>query len=136
MRSVRAWWPAIAVAIVIFALSAQSDLAVTTGWPELLLRKGAHVTVYAALAAACARGLARHGLAGATRAAGAWALAVAYAITDELHQTTVPGRVGTPRDVAIDAAGAVLGLAALRLSPALGRRILAIEPAAAGRPLR
>ena len=46
----------------------------------------------------------------------AWAfgLAVAYACTDELHQTFVRGRHGTPVDVAIDAAGALIGLAVWR----------------------
>lgn len=135
MRTARAWTPAVAIAIVIFALSAQQDLAVTTGWLDLVLRKLAHLGVFAALAVACARGLAAHGLAGRRRDGAAWALAVAYAVSDELHQTTVPGRVGAPRDVLIDAAGAALGLAALHLAPRLGRRLLDLEPAT-GRPLR
>ena len=33
-------------------------------------------------------------------------IAVGYAATDEFHQTFVDGRVGTPRDVVLDAAGA------------------------------
>lgn len=37
-------------------------------------------------------------------------LAVLYAISDEFHQTFVPGRNGTPVDVAIDSLGASLGL--------------------------
>lgn len=135
MRAVRAWSPAIVVATVIFALSAQPDLAVSSGWTDLVLRKAAHLTVFAALAVACARGLAAHGVDGARRTAGAWALAVAYAITDELHQTTVQGRHGSPADVAIDAVGAALGLLAIALAPRLGRRVLDLEPAT-GRPLR
>jgi hydrogenase small subunit len=39
------------------------------------------------------------------------AIAVAYAVTDEWHQTAVAGRHGTPVDVLIDAAGA--GIAAV-----------------------
>lgn len=37
-------------------------------------------------------------------------LAVLYAISDEFHQTFVPGRNGTPVDVTIDSLGASLGL--------------------------
>jgi VanZ family protein len=40
----------------------------------------------------------------------AWGVSVLYAASDEWHQTFVPTRVGTPWDVAIDAAGAALGL--------------------------
>jgi VanZ family protein len=44
--------------------------------------------------------------------AAAFVLTVLYAATDELHQSFVPGRYGDPLDVAIDAAGAAIGLAA------------------------
>lgn len=37
------------------------------------------------------------------------ALGIAYAATDELHQAFVPGRLGTPVDVLIDAAGVLCG---------------------------
>jgi VanZ family protein len=43
----------------------------------------------------------------------AFLISSAYAATDELHQSFVEGRHGTPVDWAIDTAGA--GLAALRL---------------------
>ena len=36
-----------------------------------------------------------------------------YAITDELHQLFVPGRVASPVDVGIDTAGAILGIVIL-----------------------
>ena len=39
-------------------------------------------------------------------------IAIGYAITDELHQTTVDGRVGSPVDVLIDAAGVALAILA------------------------
>lgn len=45
--------------------------------------------------------------------AGAFGLAVLYAVTDEFHQTFVSGRVGSPRDVVIDSGGALLGLVLL-----------------------
>ena len=113
MRFVLAWAPAVAVAALIFWLSAIPGLSVTTGLVELVLRKGAHFTIYAALGAACWRGLSLHGLRGARRAAVAWLLATAYAVGDELHQVTVPTRIGAPADVAIDALGAACGIAVL-----------------------
>ena len=41
-------------------------------------------------------------------------IAIAYAITDELHQTTVDGRVGSPVDVLIDSAGVALAVLVAR----------------------
>ncbi len=42
-------------------------------------------------------------------------VAVVYALSDELHQLFVPGRQAALTDVFIDAAGALLALAAIRL---------------------
>ena len=117
MRLVLAWGPAAAIAALIFWLSATPNLSVTTGTVELVLRKGAHLTVYACLAIAIRRGLLAHGVDRRTALVGAWLLAVAYAVTDELHQATVPTRHGAPRDVAIDAIGAAIGLAVWTLVP-------------------
>ena len=39
-----------------------------------------------------------------------WALATAYAITDEVHQIFVPGRSCMPTDVLIDSAGVLAGV--------------------------
>lgn len=39
-----------------------------------------------------------------------WGSAVAYAVSDEFHQSFVPSREGSPRDVAIDAVGAALAV--------------------------
>ena len=41
---------------------------------------------------------------------------IGYAITDELHQTLVDGRVGTWRDVLIDSAGALTAALLIRRS--------------------
>ena len=37
-------------------------------------------------------------------------IAIAFAATDEFHQTFVPGRYGCVLDVLIDAAGSIIGL--------------------------
>ena len=45
------------------------------------------------------------------------AVSVAYAVSDELHQTLVTGRHGSPVDVLIDSVGIVaVAVLALRLS--------------------
>ncbi len=110
VRLLLAWLPAIAVSALIFVLSAQPHLAITDGGLELVLRKLAHLGVYAALAVAVVHALRAQGLTGGRALTIALSLTVAYAVSDELHQTTVPGRVGSPIDVAIDAVGAACGL--------------------------
>jgi VanZ family protein len=107
---------------LIWYLSAQSHLATDLGWIDLVLRKGAHMTEYALLTLLWARALV--GLSGGRttgRAASppvwapAAAIALAWAAVDELHQGQVPGRVGTPRDVAIDAVGIAVAVVVWRI---------------------
>jgi len=110
---------------VIFALSATPSLA-SPFEPiyDLILRKLAHVTVYAVLTLLVYGALRQH----MTRSMPAWLLtlliATLYACSDEWHQTFVPGREGTVRDVMIDGVGVVgiWGLASyLRIKGVLPR---------------
>src|SRR5262249_7977466 len=78
------------------------SLSTHLGTWDLLLRKCAHLTEYAILGALLTR-------ATGSRVA-AFVLAVAYAGTDEWHQTFVRGRHGSPVDVGIDAIGVLVGL--------------------------
>ncbi len=107
MRAARLAAP-LAVMAVLWQLSATPDLGTGLKDWDLLLRKIGHALAYATLAVSFAWAL------GHERAALALALTVAYAALDELHQTWVPTRHGSPLDVAIDAAGGLLGLLALR----------------------
>ena len=66
--------------------------------------------------------------------ASAVAIAVAYAVTDELHQTFVPGRNGSPVDVAIDAVGALLAAGLIRRGQSRARA--AVRPGARRRELK
>ncbi len=103
------WGPPIAAMVVIFAFSAMPSDSSHHSLIVFILRKVAHFSEYAILTALLSRAV-------RARARGdrplilAWALAVAYAATDEFHQTFVSGRVGTPRDVLIDAAGAAVAV--------------------------
>ena len=101
--SLRLWLPVVAWAAVIFALSSVPDLGTGLGTWDLVLRKIAHAAEYAVLGALLVRATGRTGL--------AFALGTLYAVSDELHQSFVPGRLGSPIDVAIDAVGVAVGIA-------------------------
>ncbi|HEY7208282.1 MAG TPA: VanZ family protein [Gaiellaceae bacterium] len=106
-RRLSLWLPVVAWAAVIFALSAVPSLSTHLGTWDTILRKGAHMTEYAILGVLLWRAL------GSELAA--LGVAVAYAVTDEVHQAFVRGRHGSPVDVAIDGVGAALGLVVLLL---------------------
>lgn len=107
------WLPVLLWAALIFVLSAQPSLSTGLGQWDFVLRKVAHVFEYWVLTVLVARALSPH--IRAPRRLGMVALlaAVGYAATDEWHQTFVPGRAGSPWDVAIDAVGAVSAVLAL-----------------------
>ncbi len=105
------WGPPIAAMVVIFAFSAMPSDSSHHSLIVFILRKVAHFSEYAILTALLWRAVRARARARGDRALIlAWALAVAYAATDEFHQTFVSGRVGTPRDVLIDAAGAAVAV--------------------------
>ncbi len=99
---------------LIFFLSAQPDLNSGLGGWDTLLRKVAHMAEFGLLWWLWMRAL-------RGRAVLAAVIAIGYAITDEIHQTLVDGRVGSPVDVAIDAAGVGIAVA-IWLEPAGVRR--------------
>jgi VanZ family protein len=99
---VRLWLPVVLWAVVIFTLSAIPDLGTGLGTWDTILRKLAHTAEYALLGALLLRAIGRAQL--------AFLLGVLYAASDELHQTFVRGRHGSPIDVGIDAVGVAIGL--------------------------
>ena len=104
-RRLDLWLPPLALMGLIFFLSAQPDLSTGLGTWDIVLRKLGHAAVFGLLCLLWWRAL-RHAAPGSRALAFAWLIAVAYAMTDEWHQTFVTGRHGTPVDVLIDAAGA------------------------------
>jgi VanZ family protein len=104
--AVRLWAPVLVWAAVIFAFSSVPDLGTGLGTWDLVLRKLAHAAEFAVLGALLLRALRDE-----RAALGA---AIAYAASDELHQHFVSGRVGSPVDVLIDAAGVAVGIALAR----------------------
>ena len=104
--------PPLALMALIFWLSDQPDLGTGLGFADLVLRKLAHMTEYGLLWVLWAR---------AFRWRRPWTAAlitIGYAATDELHQTTVAGRHGTPVDVAIDAVGVAVAMLLVRVRTA------------------
>ena len=82
---------------------------------HVAVRKAGHVSEYGLLALLSYRAV-RWGHHVSWRwswGAVAWTIAVAYACTDEFHQTFVGSRTGTVHDVYVDAAGAACALLAL-----------------------
>jgi len=101
------WLAPILLMVVIFAFSAQPSLDSGLGLLDTIGRKLLHFAEYALLCLLWWRPLAR--VLSARRAIlVAFAIASAYAVTDEFHQTFVEGRHGTPVDWLIDTAGAAL----------------------------
>ena len=114
-RALSAWVPVIVWASLIFILSAQPDLRfVPDAGLDFIVRKVGHMGVFGILALLLWRALT---LTTAWRRPWAWALVltVVYAASDELHQGFVAGRYLSGVDVAIDALGALVAIAAVGL---------------------
>jgi hypothetical protein len=119
------WLPLLLWMGVIFLLSAQPNLPhAPEGWLDTLLKKVGHMAEYVILAVLWQRALQRGigtekpGFFGETRflTCGLLALALTllYAISDEYHQSFVPGRHSRETDVFVDGLGAATGIVLFR----------------------
>ncbi len=123
---IRLWGPALAFMVVLFVSSAQPKIEQPEaqaiyfsgampifpgGW-DFLIKKSSHMLAYGLLAALLFRALAD---AYTTPRAGFAALAasMAYALSDELHQTLVRGRTASATDLGFDFIGAALAILVL-----------------------
>ena len=104
------WGPVAAYMVLIFILSSRTDPPL----PSQLSDTQGHSIGYMGLTVTIGRAIAGGVAPGATlrTAAWAWAIAVAYAATDEWHQSFVPGRTADVGDWFADAAGAMAGAGA------------------------
>jgi VanZ family protein len=139
VKRLATWLPPLAWTAVVLAFSSAPFSADNTGsvigpmlawllpWlsPAALdtihgfVRKAAHLTEYAVLAALWLRAFARS--AAVRVPAAAWLtllIGVVVAILDEAHQSTVPSRTGSVRDVVLDTAGVLLAVVPARLGGA------------------
>ena len=106
MHTVLRWLAVVLWMGVIFTLSAIPSLE-SPLQPSLdfTMRKLAHMTVYAVLTAVVFRALRIHTTRKARALLIAALVAILYAFSDEWHQTFVPGRQGSLRDVGLDTLG-------------------------------
>jgi VanZ family protein len=108
------WLPVLVWAGIIFALSATPNLRFAQAADlDFVVRKAGHMAAFGILAVLLWRALAFSAVRRAI--VWSWVLTVAYATTDELHQSFTAGRHPSPVDVGIDSAGALLFLLALTL---------------------
>ncbi len=111
MTSARAfiykWGPLVLMMGLIFAFSSvpKRELPDFYQW-DTLFKKGGHVLGYCLLALACWHGLGWD----KKRWWIAWGAAIIYAVTDEIHQSFVPGRTSLLSDVVIDSIAAAVGI--------------------------
>jgi VanZ family protein len=108
---------------VIFLASADGDPS-----PPVVSDKLAHFLAYGALAALAVRAAARAAWAGVTGRAVLLGICISslYGVSDELHQSFVPGRHPEALDAAADLAGAATAAGAL-WAWSIIRRFLAIS---------
>jgi VanZ family protein len=104
LRTAARFLAPLALMAVIFAFSAMPSDNEHHSTLMFVVRKLAHFSEYFALTGLWWWAL-RTRIGGRRALLPAAAIAFGYAVTDELHQTFVSGRTGTPRDVLIDAAG-------------------------------
>jgi VanZ family protein len=106
--------PVIAWLGVIFYQSSRSTLPFPRGFSIDLVSIAGHFAEYAILAALLWWAVHRIGRHERKRIAVVLGIALLYAISDEWHQSFVPGRYPDAFDVAVDVIGAACGLLAAR----------------------
>lgn len=114
-RTLLYWLPTVIWGLVIFSFSATHAIVVSNVKPvDFFVHKIAHFSEYFILSALIYRSLR-----GTTKIRGynlllmTLTLTVLYAVTDEFHQSFIPGREPRIRDVIIDSGGSLVALAIL-----------------------
>jgi hypothetical protein len=105
-RALNLWLPVALWAGLIFGLSSIPDLGTGLGGWDFVLRKAAHAAEFAVLGFLLVRAFGRE--------FPAVTAGIAYAASDEVHQSFVPGRLGSVWDFLLDSVGVVLGVLVLR----------------------
>jgi VanZ family protein len=114
------WFFVVVWMLVIYLFSAQPYSGAVTGAYlgifNILVRKIAHVLEYLILFLLCQSAFNASGpVASRHRTVFAVLLCVFYALTDEWHQSFIPGRSASINDVLVDTAGPLLAIAFLKL---------------------
>jgi hypothetical protein len=126
------WGPALIWMVIIFVFSATPSRELPNfGSSDTLVRKTAHMLEYAFLALVYVRGAAG----GLAPRHTAWKylifslfLVALYAITDEAHQSFVPGRNPRWVDVGIDTVGGAVGMILWKVVPGVRGAVAFLLP--------
>ncbi len=121
-RTRAAWWwgPVVLYAAVIFVASSISQ---PPSLPEIVSDKGLHGGLYAGFALVVLRALARRwDRVTLLTAMATIVVTVLYGISDEFHQSFVPGRTSDVADVAADAIGGTVAVGLAWLVARFGAR--------------
>jgi hypothetical protein len=105
------WGPVILWSFAIFIVSNRTvPKSSEFFWQDFVVKKLAHIFEYAVLSTLFYRALLNEGL--GKKNAGIWAiiLTALYGASDEYHQSFIPGRQSTIRDIVIDSFGAGLAV--------------------------
>ncbi len=106
-----AFIPSVLWAVVIYLFSAQEVLpSFNISLYDFLLKKSGHMFVYAVLYVLLYQGFKKIKVDHTKTWLYAFLLCLIYAVSDELHQSFVPGRYATLRDIGYDLLGASLVL--------------------------
>ena len=113
-RFLKAWLPTLFWAIIIFSFSSKTTPTTSAVyWQDFVVKKTAHLFVYAVLSVLIYRSLKlTTGYKRLYLLLFTLTLTILYAITDEFHQSFTFGREPTIRDVIIDIIGGTAGLSA------------------------
>lgn len=110
-KFVKFWLPVFAWAVIIFLFSANpTTRASEIHWQDFIIKKSAHVFVFAVLTTLLYRAFINFDLAAKIAAKYSFLFSIVYAFTDEFHQSFTPGREPTLRDIAFDTVGVLLSL--------------------------
>jgi len=116
VEKLKLWLPVVVWAGVIFGFSSMAiNKQAEFSWFDFVIKKTAHVVEYAILYFLLFRAMSEKGKKiGRKIWVTSLILVMIYAFSDEWHQTFVPGREGTLRDVGFDTIGAMLSLNLLK----------------------
>src|SRR5690606_5126483 len=123
------WLPAAGVAVLIFALSQRSSFPRPRLASDVVLAIVAHLVLFGALAVCVYWAYRPQTTRRLQRVVVTLALVVVYGITDEIHQSFVPGRHPSAFDVVVDAIGALAALLAIQAFERIRRERRARGPA-------
>lgn len=118
-RALGLWGPVVLWMGVIFGASCQSDVGALGRVPDWITHGTAYLLLCGLLCRALAGGIGGRLAAGA--AVAAVGLCTAYGVSDEYHQSFVPGRDASVGDVAKDCGGAALGALLFRRHAGVSR---------------